>query len=102
MAVKLRLFRVGKKKQSYFRVVAKEQRSPRQGKYLEEVGFLNPHADPEEVKLNSERIRWWLEHGAEPTETVARLIKNHTDVPIAAKYLPGTKTGKARKAEAAS
>ena len=88
MAVKIRLFRVGKKKQAYYRVVAKEERSARQGRYLEELGFFDPLANPEQAELKADRIKWWLDHGAVPTETVARLIGKHTDIPVAAKYLP--------------
>lgn len=88
MAVKIRLFRVGKRKQPYYRVVAKEARSPRQGKYLENLGFFNPLTDPEEVTLNEERVMWWLDHGAIPTDTVARLIHKYTDIKLNEKYVP--------------
>ncbi len=74
MAVKIRLFRVGQKKQPYYRIVAKDARTPRQGSYLENLGHFNPLADPEEVTLNEERLRHWLGNGAIPTETVARII----------------------------
>ena len=85
MAVKLRLFRVGKKHQPYYRVVAKEERTARQGKYLEELGFFNALANPEEVRLNAERIKWWIDHGAIPTETVERLVRKYTDISLPAK-----------------
>lgn len=94
MAVKIRLFRVGKKKQAYYRVVAKEQRSPRQGKYLENLGFYNPMANPEEVKLDAERVRHWLQNGAIPTDTAARLILKHTDIELPAKLVPRQRSKK--------
>ncbi len=72
--------KVGKKHQASFRVVVKEARTPRQGMYLELVGFYNPKKDPEEVKLNEERINYWLSKGAKPTETVERLIKKYTRI----------------------
>lgn len=99
MSVKIRLFRVGQKKQPYYRIVAKDARSPRQGIYLENLGFFNPLADPEEVTLNVERLRHWLSNGAIPTETVARLIKKHSEIELPAKYLPKmkTKTANAQK-----
>ncbi len=92
MAVKIRLFRVGKRKQAYYRVVAKEQRSPRQGEYLENLGFYNPTTDPEEVTLNSERVKHWLTNGAIPTDTAARLIIKHTDIVLPAKFIPKPKS----------
>jgi len=92
MAVKIRLFRVGKRKQAYYRIVAKEQRSPRQGRYLENLGFFNPLVDPEEVTINADRVRHWLDNGAIPTETTARLIKKYTDIDLPSKYLPKKKS----------
>ena len=74
MAVKIRLMRTGKKKQPSYRVVAKEARSPRAGMYIELLGSYNPLADPAEIKLNEERIRYWLSVGAKPTGTVQRLM----------------------------
>ncbi len=99
MAVKIRLFRVGQKKQPYYRIVAKDARTPRQGSYLENLGHFNPLADPEEVMLNEERLRHWLGNGAIPTETVARIIKKHSEIELPAKYLPKekTKTANAQK-----
>jgi len=94
MAVKIRLFRVGKIKQAYYRIVAKEQRSPRQGIYLENLGFYNPQTDPEEVKLNVERVRHWLSKGAIPTDTTARLIMKHSDIELPAKLKPRQRSKK--------
>ncbi len=80
MALRIRLMRFGKKHQSSFRVIVKEQRSPRQGEYLEQLGIYNPKTDPETVQLNETRIAHWLSVGAKPTETVERLIKKYTKV----------------------
>ena len=75
MAVKLRLTRVGSKKNPVYRVVAADSRSPRDGKFLEIVGRYNPQTDPSTIELNEERIRDWLSKGAQPSETVRRLLK---------------------------
>ena len=71
----IRLMRMGAKKQPSYRVVVKEQRSKRDGAYLENVGTYNPTRNPAEVKLDLERVRYWIERGAQPSATVARLIK---------------------------
>jgi small subunit ribosomal protein S16 len=75
MAVKLRLTRVGSKKNPIYRVVAADSRSPRDGRFLEIVGRYNPQTDPSTIELDDEKIRGWLGKGAQPTEAVARLIK---------------------------
>ena len=75
MAVKLRLTRVGSKKNPIYRVVAADSRSPRDGKFLEIVGRYNPQTDPSTIDLDDEKIREWLGKGAQPTEAVAHLIK---------------------------
>ena len=77
MAVKIRLMRTGKKKQPSYRVVAKEARSPRAGRYIELLGFYNPLTDPPEIKLEEERIKYWLSVGAQPSEKVGVLIKKY-------------------------
>ena len=75
MAVKLRLTRVGSKKNPIYRVVAADSRSPRDGKFIEIVGRYNPQSDPSLIDLDEEKVRGWLEKGAQPTETVAKLLK---------------------------
>jgi len=75
LAVKLRLTRVGSKKNPIYRIVAADSRSPRDGKFLEIVGRYNPQTDPSTIELNEERIRDWLSKGAQPSETVQRLLK---------------------------
>lgn len=74
--------RTGKPKQPSYRIVVKEARSPRQGTFLELVGTFNPLTDPETVKLDAERVRYWLSVGATPTDTVRRLINKHTDIEL--------------------
>ena len=69
--------RMGAKKKPFYRIVVKEKRSKRDGKYLENVGTYNPMADPAEVKLVHDRIQYWISVGAQPTETVASLIKHN-------------------------
>jgi len=75
MAVKLRLTRVGSKKNPIYRVVAADSHSPRDGRFLEIVGRYNPQTDPSLIELDDEKVRRWLGKGAQPPEAVARLIK---------------------------
>ncbi len=75
MAVKLRLVRMGKKKQPTYRVVAADSRSPRNGRFIEIVGTYEPRADPSVIKIDDEKALAWLRKGAKPTETVEKLLK---------------------------
>ena len=75
MAVKLRLMRMGKKKQPTYRVVAADSRSPRNGRFIEIVGTYQPRQDPSVVNIDNEKALKWLRNGAKPTETVERLLK---------------------------
>ena len=75
MAVKLRLARVGSKKNPIYRVVAADSRSPRDGKFIEIVGRYNPQHDPSLIELDEDKVRDWLGKGAQPTESVRRLLK---------------------------
>ncbi len=77
MAVKLRLRRMGKKKQPIYKVVAADARSPRDGKFLEAVGIYNPLTNPHTVDLKEDRINYWLDNGAQPTDTVKSLLRKH-------------------------
>jgi len=70
---------MGAKKKPFYRIVVKEKRSKRDGKYLENVGTYNPMMDPAAVDLKHERIQYWISVGAQPTETVASLIKNNPE-----------------------
>jgi small subunit ribosomal protein S16 len=75
MAVKLRLARVGSKKNPIYRVVAADSRAPRDGRFIEIVGRYNPQTDPSTIELDEAKIKEWLGKGAQPTESVARLLK---------------------------
>ncbi len=74
MAVKLRLLRMGKKRSPFYRIVAADSRTKRDGKYIELVGTYNPVADPAEFKINEEVALKWLSNGAQPTDTVKSLL----------------------------
>ncbi|MCL2808276.1 MAG: 30S ribosomal protein S16 [Coriobacteriia bacterium] len=76
MAVKIRLARHGAKKNPYYRVVIADARAPRDGRIIEEVGRYNPVSSPKFIKLDMEKIDEWIKNGAQPTDTVSRLIKN--------------------------
>ena len=75
MAVKLRLARVGSKKNPIYRVVAADSRSPRDGKFLEIVGRYNPQTDPSTIELDEAKVKDWLAKGAQPSDAVSRLLK---------------------------
>ena len=71
----IRLMRMGSKKSPSYRVVVKEKQSKRDGAYLENVGFYNPTREPAEVRLDMERVNYWIGRGAQPTDTVRQLIR---------------------------
>jgi len=75
MAVKLRLMRMGKKKQPTYRVVAADSRSPRDGRFIEIIGTYEPRQDPSVIKIDNDRALHWLRHGAQPTDRVEKLLK---------------------------
>ena len=75
MAVKLRLMRMGKKKQPTYRVVAADSRSPRNGRFIEIIGTYDPRQEPSVVEIDTAKAADWIRKGAQPTETVARLLK---------------------------
>jgi small subunit ribosomal protein S16 len=75
MAVKIRLKRMGAKKNPYYRVVVADSRYPRDGRFIEEIGTYNPITDPSEIKIDTEKAAKWLKNGAQPTETVKSLLK---------------------------
>ena len=76
MAVKIRLRRMGQKKAPFYRIIVADSRSPRDGKFIEEIGYSNPNVEPSDVKVNEELAQKWLSTGAQPTEIVSRLFKN--------------------------
>lgn len=73
--VKIRLRRMGAKKAPYYRLVVADSRSPRDGRCIEEVGTYDPSAEGEKVKVDMERVKYWIANGAQPTDTVRGLIK---------------------------
>ena len=75
MAVKLRLMRMGKKKQPTYRIVAADSRSPRNGRFIEIVGTYQPRLEPSGVSVDDEKVLKWLRNGAKPTEAVEKLLK---------------------------
>lgn len=75
MAVKIRLKRIGAKKAPFYRLVVADSRYPRDGRFIEEIGYYNPLTEPVEVKIDAEKAKKWLENGAQPTETVRALLK---------------------------
>ena len=75
--VTIRLSRTGAKKQPFYHITVKDSRSPRDGRFLEQVGFFNPVArgQEERLRLDLERVKYWMQHGAKPSERVAKLVK---------------------------
>ena len=76
MAVKIRLRRMGAKKAPFYRIVVADSRSPRDGRFIEEIGYYNPIVKPVDVKINEEKATEWLNKGAQPTDVVKRLFDN--------------------------
>lgn len=76
MAVKIRLKRMGAKKTPFYRIIVADSRAPRDGRFIEELGYYNPLTEPKTVKIDNEKAVKWLKNGAKPTETVDRLFKN--------------------------
>ncbi len=73
--VKIRLTRMGAKKAPFYRVVVADSRYPRDGRFIEEIGYYNPLTEPAEVKIDADKAKAWLANGAQPTETVKDLLK---------------------------
>jgi small subunit ribosomal protein S16 len=76
VAVRLRLRRMGRKKRPFYRIVAADQRAPRDGRFIEILGFYDPLAKPHKSEINEERINYWLDQGAQPSDTVRNLLKS--------------------------
>ena len=72
----IRLARIGKKKRPFYRVVVTEKTRPRNGRFVEIVGTYDPHKKPSAVRIDSERVRYWLSKGAQPSDTVRSLLRN--------------------------
>ena len=79
--VKLRLKRIGAKKKPFYRIVVANSTAPRDGKFIETVGTYDPLKNPAEVKLKEDRVRYWLNNGVQPTDTVAALLKKNNISP---------------------
>jgi small subunit ribosomal protein S16 len=75
MSVKIRLKRMGAKKKPSYRVVVADSRSPRDGRFIEEIGFYDPLKEPAEIRIDGEKAKKWIGNGAQPTETVRALLK---------------------------
>ena len=75
MAVKIRMKRLGAKKRPFYRIVVADERAPRDGRFIEEIGYYNPISEPKVFKIDSERVNYWIGVGAKPTKTVERLLK---------------------------
>jgi len=75
MAVKIRLRRMGAKKAPFYRIVVADSRYPRDGRFIEEIGTLNPLTNPPEIKLDGEKARQWIKNGAQPTDTVKDILR---------------------------
>ncbi len=75
MAVKIRLRRMGAKKAPFYRVVVADSRYPRDGRFIEELGYYNPMSDPAEIKLDADKTKKWIANGAQPTDTVKAILK---------------------------
>ncbi len=77
MAVKIRLRRMGSKKNPYYRVIVADSRAPRNGRFIEEIGFYNPVSNPKSCKIDGDRAEYWIGVGAKPTDTVNYLLKKY-------------------------
>ena len=75
MAVKIRLRRMGQKKAPFYRIIVADSRSPRDGKFIEEIGYYDPTKEPSVIKVDEEAAKKWLNNGAQPTEMVGKIFK---------------------------
>lgn len=77
MAVKIRLRRMGAKKAPFYRIVVADSRYPRDGRFIEKIGYYDPMKNPAEVKIDAEKVKKWISNGAQPTDTVKSLLKKN-------------------------
>ena len=77
MAVKIRLRRMGARNNPFYRVVVADSRSPRDGRFIEEIGYYDPKSNPAVIKIDADKAKDWIAKGAQPTDTVKRLLKNN-------------------------
>ena len=75
MAVKIRLRRMGQKKAPFYRIVVADSRSPRDGRFIDEIGYYDPTKEPSEIRVDEEAAKKWLGNGAQPTQTVEKILK---------------------------
>ena len=90
--VKIRLTRVGCKKSPFYRIIVADERSPRDGRFIDVIGTYNPLTSPAEIKIDAEKARKWLSNGAQPTDTVKSLFVQQEIIPAGKR--PPAKTGK--------
>jgi small subunit ribosomal protein S16 len=98
MAVKMRLRREGKKKQPYYRVVVADVRSPRDGRFIEDIGYYQPLHDPSTIAIDRDRALYWLRNGVQPTDAVTQLLRIQG---IWQEFKPGDTDRSARKTQRA-
>ena len=77
MAVKIRLRRLGAKKAPFYRIVVADSRYPRDGRFIEEIGYYDPTKEPSVVKIDAEKAQKWIKNGAQPTDTVKKILKDN-------------------------
>ena len=77
MAVKIRLRRMGAKKAPFYRIVVADSRYPRDGRFIEEIGYYDPTKNPSVVKVDADKAKEWIKHGAQPTDTVKKILKDN-------------------------
>ena len=77
MAVKIRLRRMGQKKAPFYRIIVADSRSPRDGKFIEEIGYYDPTKEPSVVKVDADKAKAWIANGAQPTDTVKKILKDN-------------------------
>lgn len=75
MSVKIRLKRMGMKKNAFYRIVVADERAPRDGRFIEEIGYYNPMTEPATIKVDNEKAQQWMKNGAQPTDSVRGLLK---------------------------
>ena len=90
--VKIRLTRMGDKKSPFYRIIVADERSPRDGRFIDVIGTYNPLTSPAEIKIDAEKARMWLSNGAQPTDTVKSLFIQQEIIPAGKR--PPAKTGK--------
>ena len=77
MSVKIRLRRMGAKKSPFYRIVVADSRFPRDGRFIEEIGYYNPVTEPADIKIDAEKAKKWISNGAQPTDTVRAILKKN-------------------------